>query len=412
MRIVKDEKYRDALAGTIAGDMKSINQLIEMISPTILYVTCAITKNYHDGEDAAQETLIRIIQNIHSLSSPEAFETWMYRITINTAIKLYKKTQRHIPLDRISIEDSTVPAEETSHEFLPPEYTEDKEKQNLVKMVVNELPLHQRLCVLMFYYGDLSQNQIADAMHTNEKYVQNTLYQARKKIKEALGNSPSASDLYGVLPLPILADIFGKTLPNTLDPAAVQRVITGAQSKITDLRAAQPQRKPPIKKFLVQAVAGIAVVAVALLIGATVLIRNNAIKKNISPIVSESVTPDDPPYPAPTNNDEDAIRVLEDLIGEAHANELYSYVQNGVSVEEWDAFLNEIGATPKHTISHTNFIYLVYQMQKQNKQLIIIDRTDGQGIMEVAFRFCDVSEPIPEDVDVYFDFYEWRAGNQ
>ena len=51
--------------------------------------------NPHDGEDAAQEAMLRIWRTIGQYRFESAFSTWVYRVTTSCCMDAIRKRQRH-----------------------------------------------------------------------------------------------------------------------------------------------------------------------------------------------------------------------------------------------------------------------------------------------------------------------------
>ena len=75
----------------------------------------------------------------------------------------------------------------------------------MVMELVDALPEAQRLCVLMYYYDEMSVKDIAAALETSEGTVKSRLNYARKSIKEGVDRyTDQGIKLYSFSPLPFL----------------------------------------------------------------------------------------------------------------------------------------------------------------------------------------------------------------
>src|SRR6056297_593306 len=48
-------------------------------------------KSYDDAEDAAQEAMIKALQNLNKFKGKSSLKTWLYRITVNVSLNLNRK---------------------------------------------------------------------------------------------------------------------------------------------------------------------------------------------------------------------------------------------------------------------------------------------------------------------------------
>lgn len=79
------------------------------------------------------------------------------------------------------------------------------ETKRLMKEILDGLPEDQKLCVLMYYYEELSVSDIADALGCSTGTVKSRLNYARKKIRNDVEElERKGTKLYSVAPLPFI----------------------------------------------------------------------------------------------------------------------------------------------------------------------------------------------------------------
>ena len=79
------------------------------------------------------------------------------------------------------------------------------ETKRLMKEILDGLPEDQKLCVLMYYYEELSVAEIADALGCSTGTVKSRLNYARKKIRNDVEElERKGTKLYSVAPLPFI----------------------------------------------------------------------------------------------------------------------------------------------------------------------------------------------------------------
>ena len=78
-----------------AKDEKALSLLYDNYSEVLYGVCFQILKDSSAAEDALQESFIKIWKNSHTYDQKKAkLFTWILRITRNTAIDLYRKTNK------------------------------------------------------------------------------------------------------------------------------------------------------------------------------------------------------------------------------------------------------------------------------------------------------------------------------
>ena len=89
--------------------------------------------------------------------------------------------------------------EEIYEEFLPQQILESKEKQKIIKDIIDNLPLVQKTVVYLYYFNELSLSEVAQEMECSEGTIKSRLNYARKKIKtEVDGWETKGTKLYGI----------------------------------------------------------------------------------------------------------------------------------------------------------------------------------------------------------------------
>ena len=87
--------------------------------------------------------------------------------------------------------------------FIPEEVMQDKEKQRLIREIIDGLSDMQRLCVMGFYYNEQSQESIAEELGIPVNTVKSHLSRARAKIKAAVQelDVKKGTRLYNITPV-------------------------------------------------------------------------------------------------------------------------------------------------------------------------------------------------------------------
>ena len=95
------------------GNEGAFNFLVNKYYPRVYASLFSFTKSKEDSEDLAQQTFIKVWQQIDSFRGDSAFFTWVYRIAINLAKNYvssasYKKSRLNISSDDFDLEFNSV----------------------------------------------------------------------------------------------------------------------------------------------------------------------------------------------------------------------------------------------------------------------------------------------------------------
>ena len=127
------------------GNAQALNALLDANKGKIYAAAYALLKNREDAEDAMQQALIAVWQNIGKLAAPEAFETWLYRVTYTRSLNILKSRKNNEMVIENDIGDMPQAALLESELMLPHEYAERNDLREIgipsddISMINDEL---------------------------------------------------------------------------------------------------------------------------------------------------------------------------------------------------------------------------------------------------------------------------------
>lgn len=171
-----------AAKGDEAAVARIYNETYNDMYHLALYLSCSAEA----AEDILQESYISAIANLANLRDPSHFGSWLKRIVINEWHE-YKRRNRHSGFFSSENGEEGVP-EPVSQELLQ-EQIEKKEQYAEIWREVNLLPENQRICMMLFYYEDMSIEEIALALHIPQGSVKSRLHYGRERLRKRLGDN-------------------------------------------------------------------------------------------------------------------------------------------------------------------------------------------------------------------------------
>ena len=208
---------RELIEACRAGDREAQERLILKVQDQVYYQCRKMLKNEDDALDATQDVLLSMLNGLEGLENPGAFRSWLNRITVNVCCK-HLRDNREYPLP-----DSGTPEIywDFDDQMIPEKVLDTEENRRLIVELVDALPEAQRLCVLSYYFNEMSIREIAAAMETAESTVKSRLYYARKAIKEGVDRYEAQGfKLYAAAPLPFLRYFLRQEAAEVLLPSA------------------------------------------------------------------------------------------------------------------------------------------------------------------------------------------------
>lgn len=174
-----------AIARLKNGDIDALEVLVRLYQVSALDAAYLITRQRQMAEDIAQSAFVRAYERIHQFDSARPFRPWFLRIVINSSLTALRRTNRDVSLDPEGDEEAKLPSLESGVE----EVFAAVETREQVLAVLNALSPTQRAAIVMKYYLDLSDAEVAERLEIPASTVRRRLHYAREKLRRLLPNS-------------------------------------------------------------------------------------------------------------------------------------------------------------------------------------------------------------------------------
>lgn len=157
------------------GNSQAFGFLVELYQRPVYNLCYRMLGNAEDAEDAAQEAFFRAYKAIRRYDRSRAFSTWLLSIAAHYCIDQIRRRRFQV----VSVEDlpyQDLPDMEPGVE----KNFSRKEEQNQIRAVLEALDATDRAAVVMYYWYDLSYEEIADALSLTMSAVKSRLHRARR----------------------------------------------------------------------------------------------------------------------------------------------------------------------------------------------------------------------------------------
>lgn len=149
-----------------------------------VYLLCLrMMGNREDALDCAQEAMINAYRAFDRFHGDNQGKTWFLRIAHNVCIDQLRKRKNIVSLDSLR-EEGFDPADQAT--LSPYAQLEQKERQDMLREAVNDLPDEQKAVMVLRDFQDLSYEEIGEALNIPLGTVKSRLKRAREKIKQIL----------------------------------------------------------------------------------------------------------------------------------------------------------------------------------------------------------------------------------
>lgn len=177
------------------GDTNAYSKLVDRYKDLVFTLAIRMLKNREEAEEVAQDTFIKVFKSLDNFQGDSKFSTWIYRIAYNTCLDSIKKNKKFI--NDIAIDEFTVNKIKTIDNAL--ETIISKERSQLIKECIDRLPEESSALLTLFYFEELSLEEISKIINVEANTVKVRLFRARKKLAVILEQylQPQNRMIYG-----------------------------------------------------------------------------------------------------------------------------------------------------------------------------------------------------------------------
>ncbi len=178
------------------GDQKAYADLMQRYKDSIYFMSLKMVNNKDDAMDLTIETFGKAFENIDKYKPDFAFSTWLFRIATNNCIDFIRKKRiSMVSIHSMEDEEGEVRQLDLKSDTLNPEEKSIKKQQSeVLKLIVDKLPLRYRTLITLRYFDELSYEEIARQLDLPLGTVKAQLFRARDLMANILNrrkkNSP------------------------------------------------------------------------------------------------------------------------------------------------------------------------------------------------------------------------------
>jgi RNA polymerase sigma-70 factor (ECF subfamily) len=173
-----------------SGDRQALTELVVSQQRYVYSVAMTIMRNPTDAADLTQDAFIRLMRAIATYRAETRFTTWLYRLVVNLGLDELRRRSRRV--DPITLDDEAAPDPPDQSIGADPLFRATREEDaERVRSALQELPVSQRLALTLYYFDDLSYDEIASVMNVPLNTVKSHIHRAKSRLVTVLGDQES-----------------------------------------------------------------------------------------------------------------------------------------------------------------------------------------------------------------------------
>jgi RNA polymerase sigma-70 factor (sigma-E family) len=155
-----------------SGNRVAFGEYVRVRSHSLLRSAQALTGNRADAEDLVQATLVKAYQSWDRIDDAAALDTYVRRVMVNTHISGWRRRRvDEYPTDEIPDAPSAGDA------------TRDSDLRDVVRRALDRLPRQMRAAVMLRFYDDMTEPEVAAALGVSVGTVKSTVARAVAKLR-------------------------------------------------------------------------------------------------------------------------------------------------------------------------------------------------------------------------------------
>ncbi len=171
----QNDHDRELVARCLRGEETAFEGLVDRYQRLLFTVAVRIVGDYEEAADATQNAFVNAYRKLRTFDPERRFFSWIYRILLNECLNARRDRRVHEPL-----------TPELAQVGTPADLFEASERRARLQAAVHALPTDYREVIVLRYFGELSYEDIADAVGVPVKTVKSRLHTARQRLASLL----------------------------------------------------------------------------------------------------------------------------------------------------------------------------------------------------------------------------------
>ena len=166
----------------LSGDLKAFESLIQRFQKPVFKFLLGVGVHKDQVEDLAQDVFLAVYRHLGSFDeSKSQLATWIFSIAKNKAINsLRLKKMKSF----FGFRNEAVESEKSGSS--PEDVLQSQDQRKIINKILETLPLAQKSVLVLFYYNELSLEEIAAIEGCSVGTVKSRLHRLKSELKTKL----------------------------------------------------------------------------------------------------------------------------------------------------------------------------------------------------------------------------------
>jgi RNA polymerase sigma-70 factor (ECF subfamily) len=167
----------DIIKEVLNGDIQSFRYIVQRYENKIFSIGIRFTKNEDDARDFTQNLFLNVFRKLDKYKGSAPFKHWLVKIAYNMAVDAGKSSRQERELNE-NIVFSKYPDQENDHFRM--------EIKKILNEAVSDLPDNYKICVDLYFYWDMSYENISAITEMPVNTIKSNVLRAKKLLHSKL----------------------------------------------------------------------------------------------------------------------------------------------------------------------------------------------------------------------------------
>ena len=164
-----------------AREPDAFDRLYKLYATKTLRTAYLIIGHQVAAEDAMQEAFFECYRDLVTLQKPELFRVWFHRLLVRICWRIAAKERKSACENLDKLDDKTI-----ADSLDITDIAEKNQIGHVIKEIIMKLEKTHRATMILYYYNDMTINEIAQIMSCTPGTVKSRLHNGKKKLAHGL----------------------------------------------------------------------------------------------------------------------------------------------------------------------------------------------------------------------------------
>ncbi|RPI20074.1 MAG: sigma-70 family RNA polymerase sigma factor [Acidobacteriales bacterium] len=175
-------------------DDAAFNEIVLAYRRRVLGTVARLIGHREDVEDVGQQVFLRLYLSLDQLRTPEVFEPWLHRLTVNAAYDYLRRQRRRRESRMADLPEAVVHSADAAEGGKKLHEETDKARtRELVNTLLASVSEADRMLLILKEVEGLSLKELETIYHVKENALKVRLFRARQRVLKAFSAERAGS---------------------------------------------------------------------------------------------------------------------------------------------------------------------------------------------------------------------------